>query len=103
MKSATTCRSNFSSEHRLISENTITIPVTTHGNCISSCIKALDESSTPVIIRKETDDQDKTLFDSFRVSCQLDCVPLQLNIRVSSSRDPQEKAGKALVSLGHHI
>ena len=59
----------FPDEHRLAVKDTITIPVTTHREFRFLLHKGLGpESSTPgVIIRKETDDQDKTLFDSFRI------------------------------------
>lgn len=64
----------FPGEHRLVVKDTITIPVTTDRELHFLLHKGLGpKSTTPgVIIRKEPDDHDNTLFDSFKVMLPAD-------------------------------
>ena len=59
----------FPEGHRLVVKDTITIPDTLHQEFHFLLHRGLGpESPTPgVIIKKETDVQEKTLFDSFKV------------------------------------
>ncbi len=59
----------FPDEHRLVVKDAVTIPVASSREFHFLLYRGLGpKSPTPgVIIRKETDDQEKTLFDSFKV------------------------------------